>query len=343
MASSKQYGYYIEGNKIAVVEKDISFDNDPNSKDYGPGANLSQWKSPLSAVEEGLELQYSYAPRYNILAGADINDVTRAGSGSIGAEYPFFGYTSKGGFLAFVQANTSAAFIDWTASGYDEEFIVGDYILVEGSSRWNGLHTVKSREADGGLIVTNTPFAGKLSFEGNLVFATDETITGVSATDDKPGIDNLFGTDDSLTQYAVGTSLEDAANKQILKVTRTDTGVLTVSHSIGWYQGAWKETAASIAAESDDACTINKVIKDNLIIYPRNAISVLADESFKVDLPIYLQKALIFFIKAKMFEDIGDLKTREYFHAQFLKQVEKHNNGRTSGLRIMAPGTNSII
>jgi hypothetical protein len=271
--AAKKYGYYIEGNQIAIVEKDTSFDNDLTSNDFGPGSQYSQWKSPLSDVEGGLELQYSYAPRYNILAGADINDVTRAGSGSNGAEYPFFGYTSKEGFLAFVHANTAAAFVDWTGSGYDQEFIIGDYILVEGSSRWNGLHTIKSREADGGLIVTNTPFAGKLSFEGNVEITTDETITGKNGSDDKPNIDNLFGTDDSITQYAIGVSLADAGNKQILKVTRTDTGTLTASHTIG---------------------------------------------------------------------DIGDLKTREYFHAQFLKQVERHNNGRMSGMRIVAPGHGSI-
>ena len=28
MASAKEYAYYIEGNKIAIVERDTSFDND---------------------------------------------------------------------------------------------------------------------------------------------------------------------------------------------------------------------------------------------------------------------------------------------------------------------------
>ena len=30
MAISKEYAYYIEGNQIAIVEKDVSFDNDIN-------------------------------------------------------------------------------------------------------------------------------------------------------------------------------------------------------------------------------------------------------------------------------------------------------------------------
>jgi hypothetical protein len=60
MASAKQYGYYIKGNKLAIVEKDVAFDNDPNSKDYGPGAEHSQWKSPLSSIISGIELEYTF-------------------------------------------------------------------------------------------------------------------------------------------------------------------------------------------------------------------------------------------------------------------------------------------
>ena len=28
MANTRQYAYYLEGNEIAIVEKDVSFDND---------------------------------------------------------------------------------------------------------------------------------------------------------------------------------------------------------------------------------------------------------------------------------------------------------------------------
>jgi len=60
MASVKEYGYYIRGNEVAIVEKDTAFDNDPNSRDYGPGANRTQWKSPKSTVSSGIEFEYSY-------------------------------------------------------------------------------------------------------------------------------------------------------------------------------------------------------------------------------------------------------------------------------------------
>ena len=55
MATNKDYAYYIEGNEIAVVEKDVSFDNDVTSKEYGPGASRANWGSPKSTVANGLE------------------------------------------------------------------------------------------------------------------------------------------------------------------------------------------------------------------------------------------------------------------------------------------------
>ena len=50
MAELKQYGYYLKGNKVAIVERDTTFDNDLNSKDFGPGSDRAQWKSPLSSI-----------------------------------------------------------------------------------------------------------------------------------------------------------------------------------------------------------------------------------------------------------------------------------------------------
>tara|TARA_R110002050_G_scaffold288628_1_gene440726 strand:+ start:3407 stop:3811 length:405 start_codon:yes stop_codon:yes gene_type:complete len=58
MATNKDYAYYIEGNEIAVVEKDVSFDNDVTSKEYGPGASRANWGSPKSTVANGLEIKY---------------------------------------------------------------------------------------------------------------------------------------------------------------------------------------------------------------------------------------------------------------------------------------------
>ena len=58
--ATRQYAYYLEGNQIAIVEKDVSFDNDVDNKDYGPGASRQRWESPKVSVAEGLEVKYVY-------------------------------------------------------------------------------------------------------------------------------------------------------------------------------------------------------------------------------------------------------------------------------------------
>ena len=73
MATVRQYGYYIKGNKVAIVEKDTQFDNDVNSKDYGPGSDRAQYKSPLATVADGLEIQYVHSPDYFINETDDKN------------------------------------------------------------------------------------------------------------------------------------------------------------------------------------------------------------------------------------------------------------------------------
>tara|TARA_R100000951_G_C2645438_1_gene182430 strand:+ start:1129 stop:1533 length:405 start_codon:yes stop_codon:yes gene_type:complete len=59
MAAIKQYGYYITGNKLSIVEKDTSYDNNVDNKDFGPGIQRQLWKSPQSTVNNGLEIVYA--------------------------------------------------------------------------------------------------------------------------------------------------------------------------------------------------------------------------------------------------------------------------------------------
>ena len=68
MASERQYAYYLEGNRIAIVEKDVSFSNNVDNKEFGPGVARQEWKSPTASVTDGLELKYTNAP------GNDLED-----------------------------------------------------------------------------------------------------------------------------------------------------------------------------------------------------------------------------------------------------------------------------
>ena len=233
MADVKEYGFYLEGSQLAIVERDVAFDNDPNAKDYGPGTDKYAWKSPMSSVADGIELRYTYAPTYRIQTTNDVDtNITQ--------------YQSRDGKLTI--ADNSSAYINY-ATTY--ALATDKYVVLEKAGRFNGLHKIESLQNNTG---TNN----------QIVFTTK--YTGSEST---------------------WTNFEETPN----------------------------------------------------LYY---ALDVLEDESFELDLPNYLQKALVYYVKAKVAEDVLDMTAKQIYEKEFLKQVEKHNNKRASGVRILSSGPNAI-
>ena len=219
MATVKEYAYYIKGTKLAIIEKDTAFDNDPNSRDYGPGADYAHWKSPITSITDGIEIEYVHSPTYKIV---DNNSTCTIES--------YIGYI--GNKLKF-NLETS------------ETFTKDDYILVRGSSKWSGLH----------------------------------------------------------------------------KVSATTTAAYVLTETV--YNG-------SVSVVSLDTATIY----DN--------INVLNDEADEIDLPSYLSKALVYYVKARLAEDTMNLEGKEYFMKQFRTMVEKYDSTRMAGPRKMFTGSHAI-
>tara|TARA_R100000988_G_C4007438_1_gene173874 strand:- start:54 stop:458 length:405 start_codon:yes stop_codon:yes gene_type:complete len=67
MATTKQYAYYLEGSRLAIVEKDTTFDNNVDSRDFSPGIARQEWKSPTSSVANGLEIKYVLSGTENLI------------------------------------------------------------------------------------------------------------------------------------------------------------------------------------------------------------------------------------------------------------------------------------
>ena len=216
MASVRKYGYYIKGNKVAIVEKDTSFDNDTNSRDYGPGSNRAHWKSPLATITDGIEIQYVYSPEYRINDASDTAAIT--------------GYDESG--TGLLKILSSSAF---PTSGIT-------HIVIEGSEKWNGLHEIDTFTSSSAMILK--------------------------------------------TKYNGGT------------VTEAST-----------------------------------MYKD---------ITALADEDSEIDLPLYLSKALVYYVKAKIAEDLMNVEMKEYWMKEFRKMVEKYNNTRIAGARMQSSGPHAI-
>jgi len=155
MATAKEYAYFLKGNKVSIVEKDTSFDNDVNSQDYGPGSNRAQWKSPLTTVADGIELEYTYAPSYHINDADDTKAITA--------------YAESGGLLWFTVASMSAT--------------AGDWIVIRGSSKWNGLHQVNATISGAIAIVTNTKYNGPAVTEASTLYQDVDVMNSDTAED----------------------------------------------------------------------------------------------------------------------------------------------------------------
>jgi len=60
-------------------------------------------------------------------------------------------------------------------------------------------------------------------------------------------------------------------------------------------------------------------------------ISVLQDESFELDISRYQANALVYYVKAKLAEDGGDIEMREFFMREFKRQLEKSTSALKRG------------
>ena len=68
----------------------------------------------------------------------------------------------------------------------------------------------------------------------------------------------------------------------------------------------------------------------------------MEDESFELDLPNYLQKALIYYVKSKFAEDAGDFNLREGFRNEFKRILEKDESNKIRGVRMISSGSHAI-
>ena len=64
------------------------------------------------------------------------------------------------------------------------------------------------------------------------------------------------------------------------------------------------------------------------------------EEDANVDIPEYLAKALVYYIKSRLAEDAGEMEMKEYFMHQFEKMIDVHEENKTHGLSQAVVGAN---
>ena len=153
MASAKEYGYFIKGQKLALIEKDTALDNDVNSRDYGPDVTNVRFKSPQSSVTDGLELEYIYSPKYRI---NDINDTKTVSA-----------YSEVSGRLNITMTTTSS-------------FTADSWILIRGSEKFNGLHQVYATTSSSSSVQFKTKFNGDDTTESFTIYTDIDVLSDES-------------------------------------------------------------------------------------------------------------------------------------------------------------------
>ena len=344
MATSKEYAYYVKGNKIAIVQKDWTFSggqtlSQPGLNDLGAQGALL-WKSPKESITHGLEFQYVYSPQYMVSSNAAV-DVNK---------FYVNGWTVIGGYLAFLRARRSTI-SNWSSS--PESTVTSgssgdtggqslDYIVVGGNSRWNGLHKVQTAGTEGQLV-TYTKVSETLPYweDQNVDFNTSEEVYGRSGgslylADYFSAGDYVFisGSNDEANNglFSIG-SVSTSATAASSKLTLgTRYAVVNSADATSYSTGLDNEYSAdaALAAESSQSdINIYKAYRD--FSYVLTDVNVLNDEADELDIPRYLANAVVYYVRAKYAEDAGQIDMKEYFMREFRRITEKHQSSKKWG------------
>ena len=305
--ASKFYGYYLKGNKVAIIQKDTT---DTSTNDYG------RYKSPSESVSGGLEIEYSYAPTYNLQsAGFEGTDFHRfLGWGSDGTNLLLFTYA------AAAQADLSGL------------FAADKWIYISGSGRWSGLHQVKSVGTSTGILTLKTKCNLRPSTITTVVDFTAKTSSASSKLDGNAAANDMdIEAWKDLqpprgTYYIFVVDAQDTVSNGVFEVSYPSTsGQIDFTNKITIdADGDYTSTEEVVAAESTDTISIYNMFYDQISVY--EGVEVMSGESvetFELDISRYQANAIVYYLKAKMAEDAGDAENREYFLREFKRQLEK--------------------
>tara|TARA_R100000808_G_C2151807_1_gene160964 strand:- start:1251 stop:2321 length:1071 start_codon:yes stop_codon:yes gene_type:complete len=340
----KKYAYYNKGNKFSIVESEMSGGSGNlavahctlsgySTKDtceaaggqWIPSSSASSsgiWEkyiSPKESVADGIEIEYSYAPTFNIQStGTEGSDFHR-----------FLGWGSDGTNLLLFTFSGASSVVDLSSL-----FAADDWIYIEGSGRWSGLHQVKSTGSASGVLTLKTRCNLKpshISVVGTFE-ADDETFIGdnAAAIVDIETFKDVINSN-RVSPYIFIDLAANGNNHGLFSLTTNETsGKITLNKKFSIdSDGDYTETAAACADSGNDTVSIYNVFQENISVY--ESVEVLEDESFKLDLSDYQAQAVVYYVKAKIAEDLRDVEGREYFMRLFRKQIEKASSSRKRG------------
>ena len=123
----------------------------------------------------------------------------------------------------------------------------------------------------------------------------------------------------------------------------------SVTHIVLKNAGRWNglhkvslvQSTRIVTTTKVSASTSETLFEETVTLY--YDVNVLNDESDTIDVPPYLAKALVYYVKGKMAEDIMEMELVEYWMVRFRRMLEKHESSKIPGPRAIMPGSGAII
>jgi len=359
--ASKKYAYYNKGNKIGIVEKSYSgssgnlavahcsiaghsnkTDCEAAGGQWIPGSaggldNYGKYLSPTEDVANGLEIEYTYIPSYH---NAEKDQL----------QYNKFyvnGWGVIDGYLSFFRCHKTAT-TNWDSAPYNE---VGndEYILVEGSGRWNGIHKVQSAGATGFLKTYTKVNQSWRAVVGASNIDTHEESGGKALIEANDGSNIWLNAEFSAGDYIWIHGSGGAKNNGFWEIDSVATDAGTESAS-GIYVGKryyCHDGENTLSTEGIDSADTDAASNDSLNVYKaerdfctiKTNITLMEDESFDVDVNHQQAQAIIYYIRARMMEEMGELERREFYLREFRRTLEKSSTDKRKGYyRIQGQG-----
>jgi len=294
-------------------------------------------------------------------------------TGTPGADMIFRTYIGEGPLTDWTSAPESTV---TSGSSGDTGGQTLDYIVVSGSSRWNGLHKVQTAGTEGQLktytkVGESLPYwTGKnIGFGiGNEPDGTFRSGAAGQIYDPASGANlwlaDHFSAGDYVWVSGVSTTIDSARHDGLFRISSvTQSG--TSEDSVLNVDAQYSVLTEGIAGSLGKSMSTEKVITPNFgneyldttagqntgvdlykahrdFCYISTDVDVLNDETDTIDLPEYLAKGLVYYVKAKMAEDMGDMEQKEYNMREFRRILEKHESSKIWGARMITAGPSSI-
>ena len=334
MASKRKYGYYIKGNKIAIIEEGTGsgvcslsgYNSKSTCEDAGGtwtenaiSTNDGEYRSPIITVTDGLEIQYAYSPTFNLQStGTEGSDFHR-----------FIGWGSDGSNLLLFTFSGASSVVNLSSL-----FTADGWIYISGSGRWSGLHQVKSTGGTTGILTLKTKCnlkPSKITVTGTFE-EDDETFIGDSSAHivDIETFKDIIN-ENRNTPYIFIDNAANGANHGLFSLSSNSTsGKITLNKKISIdTDGDYTETAAAAVDGGSDEVTIYNAFYEQISVY--EGVEVMQDETFELDVSRYQANAIVYYLKAKMAEDQSNIEMREFFMREFKRQLEKSESSKKRG------------